>query len=582
MKPGWFRLGVALAAALPCMTSAFEWSGRLGMLYSRDEQWTPTSGGRTVPRLDLDLSLDGNGYVYTPETLVLGGGFGYRRFTMNPSNGPSSSLDQVAYRLRASAFNRADSPFSVSGFASRADGDGGGSSGGFRTFEQTYGANMAFRLLNRPTLELGYAHSDGRYSSPGRPASESARESFSAATAYATSSHGYDVAYRANLASGTFAADNFDDHRVDVNARVNLSRDVRLQLGDGYYHRQPTLQGDFNPKQELNVFSSLVRHEPTDGSFDQVRYVHVSAVTDSQRQTFTRNADTLDLSLRRPVTGTPWSFQGTLAANYSETMVTSTTAGIAGQEQRTAGQTLSATVHWRRAIDDVQLDAFAGPTLGLVEPFDGTTKFGYGASAGGAAQRQFQRLVAGVRYGVAYASAAGSLTTSLSQSVSADAEGPLGAGRLHGTVTATGERSHDPLTGDSASRSLRARLDYGQRHYGAFTEAQLRDGVAFPLRDPFRGDGLFLSPGYDAKSRSVTAGLRGRVLGLETTAALRLSTQEMPDRPATDELEARGEITYRIGAFGMGFEDRYVVGLRDRSRFNIVVFRVYRLLGSRY
>ena len=57
---------------------------------------------------------------------------------------------------------------------------------------------------------------------------------------------------------------------------------------------------------------------------------------------------------------------------------------------------------------------------------------------------------------------------------------------------------------------------------------------------------------------------------------------QAPDRPNLDELEMRGEITYRIGAFGIGLEDRYVVALGGGNRLNVVFFRVYRLLGSRF
>lgn len=593
MKPAWFRVAAVLAVVLPSATPAFEWSGRAGAVYSRDDQWTPTSGSTSLPRLDIDLALDGAGYVHTPDALTWGAGVGYRRFTMDPSNGPSSAQNLLSYRLNAVAFGRRGSPFTLSGFASRSEGDGSASLGSYGTTEQTFGGSVQLNLLNRPTLRLGYAHSDGEYTSPIYATHDNRRDTFDAGTGYATGAFSFDVQYRGNLAAGTYDAENFDDHRVDLATRVNAFKDVTVQLTDGYYRRVPTRSSSFNPRQELNSFTAFGRHARTAGvSTEQVRYNHTSALTETsappsalaaaRSSLLTRSIDALDVEVRRPLTDKEWSLVTRVSANYSDTAVESVGAAVPDQRLRSAGQALSPVVYWARQEENVRFGVHGGPSVGLVEPFDGTTEFGWGAAVGGSVQRRFARVLAGSTYSIAYAKAVGTLTTSLSQTLSADAEGYVGPNRLRAIVAASGERSSTPLLGDSASRSLRANVDFGQQNWAAFGEVQLRDGVAFPLRDSFRGDGLFLSPGYDARSTSILGGLRGGFSGLSAQGSLRLTNVIFPDRPDQDDLEARGEVSYRIGAFGVGVEERYILSLRDRASANVFFFRIYRLLGSRY
>lgn len=593
MRPAWFRAAAVLAVVLPGVPLAFEWSGRAGAVYSRDDQWTPASGSTSLPRLDIELALDGRGHVYTPDALTWAAGVGYRRFTMDPSNGPSSAQNLLSYRLSAVAFGRRGSPFTLSGFANRSEGDGSASLGSYGTTEQTFGGSMQLNLLNRPTLRLGYAHSDGKYTSPIYATHDNRRDVFDAATGYATNAFSFDVQYRGNLATGTYDAENYDDHRVDLASRVNVFKDVTVQLSDGYYRRVPTRTSTFNPRQELNSFTAFGRHATLGSvSTEQVRYNHTSALTETltllpsagapRTSVLTRSIDSLDVEVRRPLTEKEWSLATTASATYADTALETGNPAVPDERLRTAGQALTPVVHWAREVEDVRYRAHAGPSFGLLEPFDGTTEFGWGASAGGSVQRRFARLLAGSTYSIAYAKAVGTPTTSFAQTLSVDAEGNVGPNRLRAIVAASGERSTTPLIGTSASRSVRGNVEYGQRNWAAFAEVQLRDGVAFPLRDAFRGDGLFLSPGYDSRSTSILGGLRGGWAGLSAQGSLRLSNVVLPDRPSQDDLEARGEVSYRLGAFGVGVEERYLLSLRDRASGNVFFFRIYRLLGSRY
>lgn len=575
MRRARFRLALIAAALVPGAVHAFEWSGRAGVLYTQDDSWTSSAEKTSIPRLDVDLALDASGFVQQPDLFTWSGGVGYRRLSVGHTGQADDVQDRLDYRLRTVLFGRRGSPFTVSALALRSDLDGSVEAGAFSGRSESYGGNVVLNLPGRPSLDAGYVRSESTNESPFYPEHRTTRDAFNATTAHSTSLFSYRAAYRGTLDTGTFASDNHDDHRADVDARIRLSERVRISITEDFYRRTPTLASVFNPTQELNTFSATIQHTEREGpTSQQLRYSHTSGLTESATQLFTRKLHRLDYQTQRTLSAPEWSLVGNVGATYDD-------RAADGERQRSAGQSAGATLQWVRQLGATRVNAQGGPSFGLVEPFDGTVDWGYGGSIGGGVQRSWTDVLGSLQYSLTYGTGVGTETTTLSQQVSASAEGSVGSGRLRAELLASGDRSEDPLFGLHAARSLRGRTEYTRGRHAAWLEATLRDGVADPLRAPF-GDGLFLSPGYDTHNRTVAAGGRATVARFVASGSVHLVNAELPDRPAQDELQLRGELSYRLAAFGLSIEDRYVKALGDERRANVVFLRVYRLLGSRY
>lgn len=571
------RLALWAAAVVPSVALAFQWSGRAGMGYVRDDIQRAGAATVTVPRLDLDLSLDARGFVYQPDAVTWSGGFEYRRLSVGVAGGEDTVENRLEYRLQTVLFGRRTSPITLSAFASRGEGDGSATGIVFGSTTQTYGGTLALRLPNRPLLEGGYTHTESDVTSSIRADARTVRDAFSAGTAHSGAIYGFGATYRGNFSEGTFDADDYDDHRVDVNARVRMSGNTSLQVVDAFFRRNPTTDSPFNPRQELNVFSAALRHEEAPGpDVQRITYSHTAALTESVALPVSRTLQQLEYQIERAVRAPEWLLVGTARANLDDRL-------LGEERERSAGQSLGATLSWRRRADDRSVEVHGGPSVGLLEPFDGSVELGWGANAGAGLQRVWGRLTGGAQYSVAYASTLGTSGTSLFQQGSLTADGALGLARLRGQLQLNADRTNDRLFGSRASRSLLARGEYARRRYALWLDADARDGVANPLRSPIGGDGLFLAPAYDTHTRSVGAGARGTLGTLSASASARMINADLPDRPAQNDLELRAELSYRLGAFGLSVEDRYVTALDsggDRARVNVLYLRVFRLLGS--
>jgi hypothetical protein len=568
---------LALVAALPSAAGALQWTGRAGLGYVQDDTSRPATPMVTTQRLDLDLSLQAHGFVYQPDALLWSGGVDYRRLTVDVIGGADTVENRLEYRLQTTAFARNTSPVTFSAFARRQEGDGGGGGIDFGATTQLFGGTFSLRVPERPLLEAGYTRTETEVSSSVRPDSRVTRDMVSAGTAHSGAVYGFSGNYRGSFSEGTYAADNFDDHRVDVNARVRLAAQTQLQLTDSFYRRDPTAESPFNPRQELNVFGAHLRHEGTPGTGEQRgTYQHTAAVTDSLGTLQSRTFQQVTYQLERPIRAQEWFLSANASANLDD-------RARDAVRERTAGQTLGATVSWRKRDPERALEVHAGPSFGVLEPFDGAVEFGWGAGAGASLQRTWSGVTGGAQYGVSYGTSLGTSGTSLSQQGSVSADSAAGLGRLRGSLLATSDRTNDPLFGSRASRSLVARGEYALRLYAVWLDADVRDGVAGALRGTISGDGLFLAPAYDTHTRSVGGGARGTLGKLLGSAGIRVVNADVPDRPAQNDLELRGEVAFRTGAFGISLEDRYVKSLDaggGAASVNVFYFRVYRVIGS--
>ena len=61
-----------------------------------------------------------------------------------------------------------------------------------------------------------------------------------------------------------------------------------------------------------------------------------------------------------------------------------------------------------------------------------------------------------------------------------------------------------------------------------------------------------------------------------------MTNSEFPDRPTQNDLELRASLSYRLAAFAVSVEDRYVTGIGggESARVNLFLVRVSRSIGS--
>jgi hypothetical protein len=567
---------LSLAAALPVVAAALDWTARAGLGYFQEDRTQPGAPTQSLPRLDLDLSLDVRGFVVQPDALLWSGTVDYRSVS---ARGAQHSVESaLAYRLQASAFTGPSSPVSLSAFALRTEGDGSATGVRFGSTVQSEGGSLMLRLPGAPVLNAGYTRTESRYAGALSPAAHSARDTVTASTAQSGALFGFNVGYQGSFGTGTYAADNFDDHRVNLTGNARIADGTTLNVTNGFYRRDPITDSSYNPEQQQNLLSAVLRVDGTveTGGSQRVQYTHGASMSRTRDTTETRTAQELAYELERPFHERTWFVTGRAAASLDDRARDAT-------RSQTAGQSLGATVSYRVQDPERTLDLHAGPTVAVIEPDRRATELGWGAGAGASFQRVLPGMTWSAQYGVAYATAVGAPGSTFSQQATVTADGHAGLGRLRGTLNANASRTSDDMFGVRASRALTARAEFGTRNSAAWLDAGVSDGLASPLRTTFGGDGLLLGPGYDVHTRGAGVGARAALGALSGSWDLRLASSDYPDRPVQDDLELRGEVALRRGAFVMSLEDRYVVALDhhgQRGAVNVVFFRVSRVFGT--
>ncbi|BDG06843.1 hypothetical protein [Anaeromyxobacter oryzae] len=570
---------MAIATLLaPAAPRAFEWSGRVGVLYGRDDQWSPAGARLTDPRLDLDLALDAAGYFYRPGAVAYQGGVLYRRLATS-LGGPSRVDDDLSYRLRSAIFGDPASPFRLDLAADRVDSgstSSGDQIGDFKS--RIYGATATIAVPDRPAVQLGYAYDELTRDVLTLGPSSRTLQTVTANAQHGATGYSYDARYQGHLSDGTFAADNYDDHQVDVNAAANLSDPFSLQFSEHYFLRLPRLDSTFNPRQETNsAFASLRYGYGNAPTVTRLNYSYGHAVqTAPGVADVERTSNRMELSVLRNLTST-WSLQGDVSGTFADDRL-----GV--ELQRNSGQDLSGTVRWRSATDTDSLELHAGPSVGLLEPSGADTQLAWGGRGGVALARTWGEYRTTLSYDLSYANGlAAEQGWSFRQQGLAGADRVLGMGVLRVQVTLSSDRHESPLFGAGASRSVSGRLEYRWGTSTLSAQASQSDGIAGTVTG-VNGDGLFLPAPYNTHVR--TASLVGSTLffrRIAVTGRALYSSTDLPDRPALDEGELYGSVDLVYAALRIGVEDRYVVSETPAGtgRTNQVLLRLYRTFGSR-
>jgi hypothetical protein len=567
-------LALLAALALPRPSrAALEWTARAGLDYQRTTTEGPATPATTVPRLDVDLALDLSGSA--PGVLDLGGGVQYRRTAVTQSS-VDAVRDQLSYRLRSTIFSNPRSPITVTGHATRVEDDfstDGAAAGSLRS--TVYGGDFTLNGVTRPRLTAGYTFSDLDQASPLVGPSERTVHTVNAAAGHGTATYTIGTRYRGSFAEGTYAFDNFDDHRVDVDADVDLTRDFKLRLTDTYYLRHPTTESPFNPRQELNSLSAVLTRlgERGDNQTASYSYAHgLQSALDSEDQE--RSQHRLTYALLRVLPDPEWRIRGQVDVAFTEDRLGDAT-------RRASGQSLGGTLFWRRQRGSNVFEVRGGPTVGVLEPDGQDAVLGYGGTAGLTYVRQ-AAIVTQTGYELSYGSdLQGIPGWTLRQQAYGSAEGRLGHGLLRGSLQASADRRDNDLFGSGASRALSAALGYRVARGDLRLDAGVQDGLVGAAP----GDGLFLAPPFDSHVRFATlSGSYGLFRYVTVRAHLRRTSRDLPDRPPLGEQEAYASLELAYGALRFAVEDKYVAAEvpTGELRVNQVFFRVSRVLGTRY
>lgn len=574
-------LALALAiAAVPGVAPALDWTASAALEYVRRESAFPSRPRLVEPRLDVDLDLRVDGSLGPPGWMLYALGGGWRRVAYEVA-GAESRQSSLTYDLRTRLFTDPRSPVTLSASAARLDDDFevSGLSGGGNVLVTSYGADAAYRAAGRPAVTAGYGEVHSDRSGDAFTPSERTVRNVRATAGYGTGVFSLSGGYTGSFSEGTFANDDYDEHRADLRGSVNVTRRTTLLLQESYFQRRPTGVGAFLARQELNQLSGILSHVAGLRDTQSVRYQYLRAIQERPGLEDGERASHQVGWLLDHTLSTAWRLRATADLSLLQDRTP-------GQRSTASGQTVTATATWTRERGAGRLELRAGPQLGLLDPAQGGLRLGYGATAGGTASRTFGALASQASYDVTYQSDLFGLDGwSLRQVASGRLDRPVGTASLRGSLLLSSERRESAFgigAGRGATRSVLATVGWRWRKLDTQLDASLQSNVVGALSG---GDGLIIPASFDSHTRSLQAQASWQLYtGLSLLGALRATATDLPDRPRRDDLEARAALTYGYGGLTFSLEDRFVTveGDGGTTRTNEVFVRAARAFGSRY
>ena len=582
MKHAWLaRAVLAIALAAPALpATAFEWLGRVGLHYDRQDTLTPL-GSTSMPHLDIDLGLQLAGYVSRPDFLTWDGGVQYRRMTDRRPGEGQTVQDQLDYRLRTNLFTQL-APMSATLHADKTtDQTTAGAIGArsLRVDSQSLGGEIGYHEVGRPNLSAGYTRSEFVTRIPTQPDSRRDLQSFNGTAGYGGPGFSLSAKYFGTISTGTFDTDRYDEHRVDANVAAKVTDRTDARIDDSYYLRIPTAISPYSPRQELNSLVAVVtdRLGPIDlhqGIYGYTRGLQSVPGSPDVERTNHRVGYVYQRTL-----DPEWRLRANVDGNFAIDRVGST-------EDQNAAQSLGITAYWNRVWPSWgRLDVYFGPTVGVVEPQSAAAQLGYGGTAGTSITRSTGQLDLLGGYDLSWFSDIGQVGSTLRQQARGSAQAPYGLILVRGQLTLTSERHDVRGVGAGGLRSVNLN---GSVSFGRLTgtaDVTMTDGVSNAVANPGTSDGLFLSLPYDAHSYALsTTGAVTLTRRLSLSASGRYLSTYSPARPELTETEARGLFAYTVGALRFTVEDRITWTTTGgfTTRTNLFFVSAYRMFGSRY
>lgn len=576
----WRTAALLLTTVAPMAAEAFDWSARVGVDYTRDDRWSQTIDRETYPRLDLSVGLDAYGAIYRPDIATFSLNGEYHRLSFDRPT-ERTVQDSILYRGRLSLLPGRGNPFHLDLNASRSDES-------YERLETTvsgsglttqWGATASYSDANRPSLLLGFQQIDIDRTFPNGLESSRSLQTVTGAVREGTGVFSYDARYRGNFSEGSFATEDFADHRVDLTATSRVGAAWRVSLGDLYFLREPTVLSAFDRRQEFNAFGAHVHHDMGGGENQRFTFRYNHAIQESPLATTLERADQrLEYSLQKNLDAPSWRIIANADVSHIQDR-------LGTDEEVATGETVGAVVYWRRDPSVPGLfELRGGPSIGYVQPLRRDGFFGFGALAGGVYEATVAPANLRFGYTVDFRSDLRSEGSSLTQTANASASRPVRGGMATGSLQASSSRNDSDLLGVRLGRSVLAEGAYRYGSYDARLQIGLTDSVNPSLDQSVSGDGLIVAP-YDSHTRYVqVAGSAGFTRSIRGQAQIRFSAVEMPDRPSSTEVDARAGIFFNYGALQLSVEDRFTITSLgdDEMRVNQVLIRLYRAFGSRY
>ena len=334
--------------------------------------------------------------------------------------------------------------------------------------------------VGRPAVGVGYTRSELVTRVPSLPDARRDLQLLSGNTTYGGPGFTLSTRYLGTLSTGTYAADRYDEHRVDANVSANVTDRTEARIDDSYYLENPHGAVAVQPAPGGEL-PGRRGHQPPRADrppAGDYTYSHgLQSVPGSPD--VERTAHRLGLHLQRTLSP-EWRLRSNVDGNFAIDRTGT-------REEQNAAQSLGLTAYWQRLRAGWgRVDAYAGPTLGVVEPQHADAQVGFGGLAGASVVRNGPQLdlQAGVRHQLGVRR--GPDRQVFRQQARGSAQAPYGLVLVRGQLTLLSER-HD-VRGVGAG-GLRSIGFSGSATVGRFTgsiDGTMTDGVSTRSRTPAR------------------------------------------------------------------------------------------------
>jgi hypothetical protein len=548
---------------------------RAGVLYTRTNYWPTARPATMVPHLDIDLGLNLHGVVVSREVVSYDLGVGWTRTSDQVPGG--ARTDYLTYAGAATLLQNEVSPVGLSVFANRGETE-------FATSDSpdAFGRGIATSMGGTvslkgklPRLDTSYSWHDAQTHIPGQPLRDTTAHLVSSSLQLVSPAVSVTGSYTGELRDGNWSADRVQIHGATLDATGRIgNQTVSFTAGSALTEPGELLPGTF--RQQTTTFMAGLNAQGTTTLRRMVFYQYGHTLTEApgaptqeiERQSVRYEGDHF---LTRKELFTRWFIDGSYAATSSDET-----------ELVTTGETLGTTLFWRPALSTYTFEVNAGPRVALLQT-ETEESGGLGATAGARASRPVGIHALQLDWSGAYGqNLFATVGWNFHQTLGATLSGPAATARYSATLRATSTRTHSPVTGDGAGRSLAANATLRMRLGSLYARARLTEGIVGATPERFSSDGLILPAPFNSKEIDAAIGGQARIYpGLSAKLDVHLGRSDIPNRPVLHELAATAGLTYRYAAFGMGVENRIsrveTVGGWDTA--NLVMVRVFRSLS---
>jgi hypothetical protein len=424
-------------------------------------------------------------------------------------------------------------------------------------------------------VDTSYTWHEGQSYLPGQPVRDTTAHLVSSSLQLVSPSVSVTGSYTGELRDGSWTGDRVQIHGATLDASGRIGNQTVSFTGGSAL----TVPGELVPgtfRQQTTTFMAGLTAQGTTTLRRAVFYQYGHTLNEApgaptqelERQSVRYEGDHF---LTRKDLFTRWFIDGSYAATSSD-----------DTELVTTGETAGTTLFWRPALSTYTLELNAGPRVALLQS-ETDEAGGLGASGGARASRPVGAHALQLDWTGSYGqNLYAAIGWNFHQSLGVTLSGPTATSRYSATLRATSFRTHSPVTGDGAGRSLSANAMLRTRLGSLYFRARLAEGILGSTPERFSSDGLLLPAPFNSKEIDAAIGGQTRLFpGLTAKLDLHLGRSDVPNRPVLHELAATAGLTYRYAAFGFGIENRIsrVETVGGWNTTNFAMVRVFRSLS---